>query len=302
MICLIAMFVFGFLGIFSLKYRKIATEAFDCVFRRMTLRKCTSGLDKRLKSQITGNVMKQHPRTGKFVFKHFEFISWVFTVLMFWSIISTGISGYNYYMYGNCNGPQDGGVCIFDPSGEYGEVTSCDGGDVSGGVNLGLNDADLSLFPFYDSPSDEVVVYAGCYLCENTRKANPTINEFLNTDDVDLYFIHVPIHAEYEFFSIYGNCIYDESSADFWKFHNELFNTAVDDFDTESKMNLLVDRLDIDKESVLNCVESQDAKDLLEKQLSEIKKMGIEGTPTVFVNGEPLVGVRPLRAYKNLLN
>jgi len=52
MICVVALIVFGILGIFSAKYRVIAKEAFDCVFRKITLRKCDSRLDSRLKSEI----------------------------------------------------------------------------------------------------------------------------------------------------------------------------------------------------------------------------------------------------------
>ena len=51
MICFVALIVFGILGIFSAKYREIAREAFSCVFLKMTLRKCDSRLDERLRAQ-----------------------------------------------------------------------------------------------------------------------------------------------------------------------------------------------------------------------------------------------------------
>src|SRR3990167_5657795 len=72
MICILALIVFGILGIFSVKYRIIAKEAFDCVFRRITFRKCTSGLDIRLKAQITGNLMKKAPNIATKVYKNFK--------------------------------------------------------------------------------------------------------------------------------------------------------------------------------------------------------------------------------------
>ncbi len=40
MICIFAFFVFAFLAIFSVTYRPLAKEAFECVFRRITLRPC----------------------------------------------------------------------------------------------------------------------------------------------------------------------------------------------------------------------------------------------------------------------
>ena len=56
MICFVALAVFAVMGLFSAKYRPYAKEAFDCVFRRLTLRKCESGLDKRIKSKLTGKI------------------------------------------------------------------------------------------------------------------------------------------------------------------------------------------------------------------------------------------------------
>lgn len=112
MICLIALFVFGVLSIFSVSHRAIAKEAFDCVFRRITFRPCTTGLDKRLKSQITGRLMRKSPRTAGKVYKNFELISWFFTILLITSLFFSGRGIYYLVRYGNCNGPQ-GGVCIF---------------------------------------------------------------------------------------------------------------------------------------------------------------------------------------------
>jgi len=113
MICLIALVVFGILGIFSATYRKIAKEAFDCVFRRLTIRKCTSGLDKRLKSQLIGKLMKRNPKVARFTYKNFELISWFFTIILIISLIYTGLGIYNFAMYGNCNGANSQKACIY---------------------------------------------------------------------------------------------------------------------------------------------------------------------------------------------
>lgn len=114
MICLLALVVFGILGIFSAAYRKIALEALDCVFRRLTIRKCTSGLDKRLKSQITGRIMRRNPRLARFAYKNFEAISWFFTILLIISLIYTGLGAYNFIVYGNCNGKNSQEFCVYN--------------------------------------------------------------------------------------------------------------------------------------------------------------------------------------------
>ena len=102
------------MGIFSATHRDIAREAMDCVFRRLRFKPCESGLDKRLKSALIGKVMKRSPRLAGFGFRHFEVISWMFTVLMFGSLIWSGVSVYRYAMYGNCHGANSTEECDFD--------------------------------------------------------------------------------------------------------------------------------------------------------------------------------------------
>lgn len=55
MLCLAALVVFSILGIFSASYRPLAREAFNCVFRKMTLRSCNTGFDQKIKTKLTSN-------------------------------------------------------------------------------------------------------------------------------------------------------------------------------------------------------------------------------------------------------
>jgi len=119
-VCFIALFVFGFLAIFSARYRPFAKEAFNCVFKRMTLRKCDTGFDKKLKAKITGKLMAKSPKFGAFIYKRFETISWVFTLILVVSLVYSAIGIYNLAVYNNCNGP---GSTYCPLTGSYG--TEC---------------------------------------------------------------------------------------------------------------------------------------------------------------------------------
>ena len=130
MICIIALPVFLILGIFSLKYRILAKEAFDCVFRAVTFRKCRSNLDQRIKTKVTGKILKYHPGAARFVFRNFELLSIIFTILLVVSTIFSAIGIYNYVAFGNCNGPGSTALCIFNPAGNeaarnIGNLTNC---------------------------------------------------------------------------------------------------------------------------------------------------------------------------------
>lgn len=118
MICVIALIVFGLMAVFSAAYRPLAREAFDCVFRKATFRKCRTNLDERLKSGITGRLMGSSPKIGAFVYKRFEILSWVFVILTVASLVFAADGLYNYAVHGNCNGPDSNNACI------YGEVFS----------------------------------------------------------------------------------------------------------------------------------------------------------------------------------
>jgi len=117
MICLIAMLVFGVMAIFSASHRPIAKEAFDCVFRRVTFRKCQSGLDVKLKAKLVGTLMRRNSGLAKPVYKYFEVISWLFVIVFFVSLFLSGQALYNLAVYDNCNGPNaDPTECIFVPN------------------------------------------------------------------------------------------------------------------------------------------------------------------------------------------
>jgi hypothetical protein len=115
MICLIALAVFAILGIISAKYRTYFFEALDCVTKRVTLRKCTTSFDKKMKMKITTRISGLSKPLGGFVFKKFETISWIITIIMILSLVWTawvGFTGiYNWYYYGNCNGPESNQIC-----------------------------------------------------------------------------------------------------------------------------------------------------------------------------------------------
>ncbi len=306
------MFVFGILGIFSATHRKVAKEAFDCIFKRVTLRKCTTGLDTRLKSTIVGKLLKSHPRTGKQIYKHFELISWAFTILLIVSMVWTGVSGYNYYAYGNCNGPtieDQGGLCLFDPTSENAQISTCSNEDIVIQTTKSeptLSTTSLSTFPTYipNSPTDELV-YVGCYTCSNTKKVNPTINKLVveNKDTLKFTFIHLPLNKDHEYISKLSNCLFQTDKSSFWGFHNQLMSMSADKIrDQEQVFNILNSIDTIDTNQILHCSNTEEAHNLFQSQLTELNKMNLEGTPTIFINDQPFIGPKPLRVYERQLS
>ena len=126
-LCFGALIVFAVLGIFSATHRELAKDAVECVFSNITLRPCKSGLDKRMKSQITGSILRKNPKAGRFVYKNFELLSWVFMIIMVVSTIYSVIGIYNYAVYGNCEGEDATGFCIYNQIGDAVSGTTISG-------------------------------------------------------------------------------------------------------------------------------------------------------------------------------
>jgi len=138
MICIIALVVLSITGIFSASHRRLAKEAFDCVFKKVTLRKCDTGFDDKIKAKIVGKTMGKNPKLAGFIFRRFQILSWILTILLLVSLIFTVHGAYNFIRYGNCNGAHSDELCIFNPLGgdddvncgsQHCEDHGCDCGD-----------------------------------------------------------------------------------------------------------------------------------------------------------------------------
>jgi thiol-disulfide isomerase/thioredoxin len=121
-LCLVAMVVFGILGIFSAKYRAWAKEAFGCFFKTVQLKPCDSKLDQRIKSKLVAGIMRYSPWLAKGVYKNFEILSWIFTIIFFASMAYSTYSVYNLIIYKTCD---PGGYCIFNPGANITSSNTC---------------------------------------------------------------------------------------------------------------------------------------------------------------------------------
>lgn len=123
-LCVIAAVALGILSIFSAKYRKWAKEAFHCVFRMATLRKCDTEFDKKLKTMVVGKLMVNHAKLAGFVHRRFAVLSWIFTVSLLLSLGYTGLTVYNLAVYGTCD-PVNGDCILTQTNNQDGQPAAC---------------------------------------------------------------------------------------------------------------------------------------------------------------------------------
>ncbi|MBW3014495.1 DsbA family protein, partial [Candidatus Woesearchaeota archaeon] len=271
MICIIAFVVFAVMAIFSASYRPLAAEAFDCVFRKLTFRKCHTSLDERIKSQVTGRIMKHSPKGAAFVFKHFQLLSWIFVIITIASLAYSGYSTYNYIQYGNCYGPEDtGGFCIYNAlEGEqFTELQK----DIEGEIilpevdddpTIGLEDAKVTVIEF------------GCYSCPYTRQAQPVVTEVVKEykDKIRYVFRDFPIEQEHGDAFLHAeaaNCALEQDK--FWEMHELIFTeqeACGEEANPEDHIEDAAKRIGLNMKEFNECLKEHRYKEEIEKDFND---------------------------------
>ena len=304
MICFVALIVFSILGIFSVKYRKLAIAAFDCVFRRVTLRPCQSGMDRKLKNKLVGLISRKNIKLARFVVKRFEVLSWIFTILLLVSIFFSVRGIYFYVVYGNCNGENSGRFCIFDALHPNQEVGFCGDPNIIGGTTefiMPSVDNDPSLGP---ENAKVIIIEFGCYGCPYTRKAEAVVRNIIQKYEGKIKFVYrdfpLPTHQNSMMRALSANCALEQDT--FWKYHNLLFDEHFEhNFDFEMALDI-ANELNLDMAQFTQCLETEKYIEEINKDFEDGKKSGVYGTPTFFINDVVVVGPKPLRYFSNIID
>jgi hypothetical protein len=300
MFCIASFLVLSILGIFSASNRQLAREALDCVLRRVTFRPCNTGFDQKMKAKLVGGVLTRSETAAGFINKNFEIIAWVFVIFLTISSFFAVRGIYYYYVYGSCNGLNQTGFCAFDPRGENNAVSTiplqCSEKPPTA-ADLTLKDVDLSLFPQIKNGSKDSIVFIGCYACDYSRKAYPIMMKLTEKFPVNFLFAHFPVKEKTDYTSVVGECVTQQNPNALWELNPILFSTDKANLEDTQFIEKTVVDLGIDLQKFQSCVSDPATEAKVKEQIANITKTGIFGTPTIFINGEPLVGPKPYRVY-----
>jgi hypothetical protein len=285
MICVAALIVFAILALFSAKYRPLAKEAFQCVFLKLRLRPCNSGLDRRVRVAAMMPFMRRTPRVAKAIYKYFPVLSALFVALTAASFVWLAWGGYNYALYGNCNGPGSSGFCVFDPSGpgvsDTGQCT-----EVPHDPSALIKPTNLSGFKTIHPTANFTVIFFGCYSCPYTREAAPALLETIAAHpDVRFVLIDFPIatHNGSEEAATAANCVYDISPDQYLSYADLLYKNL----SAASSVDISA------------CIEHPHPRVALGKQTG--LAAGVYGTPTYFIGDKAVVGPLNRRSLEKLI-
>ena len=314
MFCFVAFAVLAVMGIFSSTHRVLAKEAFACIGRRVTLRPCDTGFRERLQGQMVGVLMRRSVRVARLVNRHFELLAWVFFILTVWSLVVSVQGAYNFYVYGSCDGLNASSFCVLDPTGSNIATSqidipddvflpSCSDADADTGTGF-LSHIPLTLnnYPTSGGGVANQVIFIGCYECRYTRATYPTIQRLLEQYDTEFTFVHHPTRPSTAYLTAMTQCVYEASAADEWLPVIDTFMT-VDPAVLADEMvvySLLAER-GYDPAAIADCVAAPERDQAVQQQRQEVINTGIYGTPLIFVNDTAVVGPKPYRVYRFMM-
>lgn len=270
MICIIAFFVFAVMSVFSAQHRPLAKEAFTCVFHKMTLRPCQSGLDNKIKMKVVSRVFNRSPFAAKAINTHFELFSWAFIFLTVASFIVVAEGAYNLYTYGTCD-PVHPELCLFTDA--VGGQPICP--NSYEGISIGPPDARVLLIEF------------GCFTCPYTQSAEADIQSILAKypDGVRYVFKAFPIPAHGNSFESAAASVCANSQGKYWEYRKEMFDDQAAIISGGSAYLVsLAGKLGMNASEFESCMGSNatlaDVRMMEEEGISS----RIKGTPAFFVN------------------
>ncbi len=293
-ICIIALPILAIMGLFSLRYKILAKEAFHCLFRTFQFKPCNTGLDVRIKSKFTAKLM-WWPGFARFFYKNFALLSWIFVILALLSVVGTGYGLYNYLAYGNCNGPDSSAFCVFNIV--HSNQPECSVFGVTGSVNV--SKVGSVGYPVRGNEEDIVTMHEfGCYSCPYTKEAEPVVRQILKDFDyVRLVYHDVPLEIHNYSVEAGEGALCSGEQGRYWEYHDLLFEQ--DSLNEGSFVDIAM-MLDLNMTQFNACLNDNSTSARIKGLQNEAGLAGIYGTPTFIIGDKVLVGPQSYKTLKNL--
>lgn len=99
-----------------------------------------------------------------------------------------------------------------------------------------------------------------------------------------------------------AHCAQDQGQ--FWEYHDQLFNNLkgenVGSF-SQDKLVRFATELKLDVSKFTQCLDSHKYRNFVIGSSQEAQRLGIQGTPTIFVNGQSIPGFVPFSALQPII-
>lgn len=147
----------------------------------------------------------------------------------------------------------------------------------------------------------EIVEFSD-YQCPFCQRANPTVEQVLKTygDKVHFVYRHFPLpnHPNARPAAEAAACA--NAQGQFWKYHDRLFATPDRLSDADLKAHAAA--LGLDTAKFNSCVDTHATKDIVDLDMKEANEIGVNATPSFFINGRSLDGAQPFESFKRVID
>lgn len=135
-----------------------------------------------------------------------------------------------------------------------------------------------------------------CPFCgrHHTAVAPTIVQEYVETGKANYVYKHLAfLGPESVYAAAAAECAADQGK--FWEYHDYLFTHQQGENQgafTKDKLIAFGKEMNLDSAQFENCVNSDETVDRVRADTEEAQQFGVQSTPTFFVNGTPLVGLK----------
>ncbi len=155
----------------------------------------------------------------------------------------------------------------------------------------GTADAPVTLVEFSD------------FHCPFCKRVQPTLTQVLEKypGKVRLLFRHLPLdalHPQARNAAEASWCAQDQGK--FWEYHDLLFANAPKA--AQDDLKHYAEQIALDMKTFESCLSRNAHRDSIQRDIDEVSKLGMSGTPAFFINGRPLSGAQPLEKFVQVID
>lgn len=181
-------------------------------------------------------------------------------------------------------------------SAKYGEVPPLGGRDAV----LGNPEAPVTFIEY----GDYQCPFCGRFFHQVEPKLR---DEYIKTSKVKMVFRNFQILGqESTNAAAASECAKDQGK--FWAYHDELYKAeTAEGQENSGNLNrdlflMLAQNAGLDMTSFTSCLDSNKYVELVKQETANGQAMGLNGTPTSYINGEQVVGAQPYSVFKNVID
>jgi protein-disulfide isomerase len=166
------------------------------------------------------------------------------------------------------------------------------------------------LQPSFGTPGAPVVVVIySDFQCSYCREEAKVIREQLPKtfpENVRVYFKDYPlepIHPWAKTAAVAGRCVFRQKPAAFWQYHDWIFEHQgeITPENLKSKVEEFGKANALEPIQLSACMDKRATEAEVDRSIAEARMLGVNSTPTIFVNGRKLVGQIPFQQLKLII-